>query len=65
MYLQGKVAVISGGARGLGRAYTEAILKAGGKVPIRSNLYIVTVKYISHDWINVFKLTKYVLFRID
>ena len=49
MYLQEKIAVISGGARGLGRAYTEAILKAGGKVPIRSNLYIeiiVTVKYI-------------------
>jgi NAD(P)-dependent dehydrogenase (short-subunit alcohol dehydrogenase family) len=37
MYLQGKIAVISGGARGLGRAYTEAILKAGGKVLIRSN----------------------------
>jgi NAD(P)-dependent dehydrogenase (short-subunit alcohol dehydrogenase family) len=32
MHLQEKIAVISGGARGLGRAYTEAILKAGGKV---------------------------------
>lgn len=32
MKLKGKVALISGGARGLGRAYAEAILKASGKV---------------------------------
>jgi NAD(P)-dependent dehydrogenase (short-subunit alcohol dehydrogenase family) len=39
MHLQEKIAVISGGARGLGRAYTEAILKAGGKVLLIKNVY--------------------------
>lgn len=47
MHLQEKIAVISGGARGLGRAYTEAILKAGGKVqrsiPVTLLLLIVHI----------------------
>lgn len=34
MKIEGKIAVVIGGARGMGKAYCEAILKKGGKVVI-------------------------------
>ena len=32
MYVKGSVAIITGGARGLGKAFAEALLTRGGKV---------------------------------
>ena len=32
MHVKGSVAVITGGARGLGKAFSEALLSRGGKV---------------------------------
>ena len=38
--LAGKVAVITGSARNMGRAFAEALAKSGASVAVRAGLYV-------------------------
>jgi NAD(P)-dependent dehydrogenase (short-subunit alcohol dehydrogenase family) len=48
MKVEGKVAVVLGGARGIGRACMEMLLKQGAKVSYIYNYYQCAFKYLSH-----------------
>ena len=51
MHLRDVVAIITGGARGFGKALSEAVLKGGGKVcqtntPIQAERFSVRFPYV-------------------
>ena len=51
MHLRDVVAIITGGARGFGKVFSEAVLKGGGKVcqtntPIQAERFSVRFPYV-------------------
>jgi len=45
MDIKGKIAMVTGGAAGIGRAYCEELLKNGAKVRFRFVIYVSTLVY--------------------
>ena len=46
MDFQGKVCIVTGGSRGIGKSITEALLKKGAKVLFVDVLYKVSLWYV-------------------